>query len=149
VKKPFIILSAAIVFSCNDIENCDTNDQLDFFILRFYDLDTQDPKKVAFQTSSSGFIYGEGFYFSDSTAIGLPLNPDEASITYQFDSVGTDVTHRLTLSYQTNVSIFDPDCPPSFYYSNLDTVNYTFDSLAIPGTITNNQLTTNVEVYFQ
>ena len=147
MKKLLITLATTIIFSCNDIESCDANDQLNFFILRFYDFETQASKKVAFQVLSGDLIYGEGFYFSDSTAIGLPLNPVEDSITYQFDSVGTDVSYFLTLSYQTNVSIFDPDCSPSFYYSNLDTVNYTFDSLAIPGTITNRQLRTNVEVY--
>jgi len=149
VRRLFTILIATIIFSCNDIENCDTNDQLDVFILRFYDLDTQGPKKTAFQVSSDSLVYGEGFYSNDSMAIRLPLDPNETSITYQFDSIDTDIRHRLTLSYQTNVSIFDPDCLPSFYYSSLDTVSHTFDSLAIPGTITNRQLATNVEVYFR
>jgi len=148
VKKLVFILSLCFFASCNDIEDCGTNDELDFFVMRFYDLETKELKKVAFQVTSSGFIYGEGFYSEDSTAIGLPLNPEEEQITYQLDSIGTEVSYMLTLSYETNVSIFDPDCPPSFYYSSLDTVNHTFDSLAIPGTITNSQLSTNVEVYF-
>lgn len=162
MKKLVFILLLIFIAACNDIENCETDPNLDFFILRFYDLTSKEAQKVAFQVTSNGFfegdpvtyIYGEGFYFSDSTGILLPLNPEEQTTSFQFDSIGTNVSYSITLSYETNIFIFDPDCAPSFYYTALDSVNYTFDSLAIPVDFTTRQLITsttispNVEVYF-
>ena len=148
MKKLAIILTGLMVFSCQDIENCGTDDNRDFMILRFYDRETTASKKVAFQVSSGNIVYGEGFYSDDSTAIGLPLNPNSLETTFRFDSVGTSVSYELTIGYVTSLEIFDPKCDPSFYYSNLDTLSHTFDSLSIPGTITNRQISTNVEIYF-
>ena len=148
MKKLVILLSILSIVCCNDIENCDANDNRDFMILRFYDIETKSEKKVGFQVTSGDFIYGEGFYFEDSTAIGLPLNPNSETITFLFDSIYTSMSYEIEMSYKTQLSIFDPDCNPFFIYSNIDTIRYTFDSLSIPGTITNRQLNTNVEIYF-
>jgi len=162
VKKLFLISLLVAFSACNDIEDCDTDENLDFFILRFYDIESQSAQKVAFEVTSEVsnadettiFLYGDCCYFSDSTGIALPLNPDAGLATFQFDSVGADVSYSLTVSYETNVSIFDEDCPPSFFFTALDSVNYTFDSLAIPVDFTTRQLITtttvnpNVEVYF-
>ena len=148
MKKLGIILIGLLILSCQDIENCGTDDNLDFMIVRFFDRETTSSKKVAFQVSSGSIVYGEGFYSEDSTAIGLPLNPNSLETTFRFDSIGTNVSYELTMGYETALEIFDPKCDPSFYYSNLDTLSHSFDSLSIPGTVTNRQLNTNVEVYF-
>ncbi len=137
-----------LILSCCEIENCNANDELDFFVLRFFQKDDLTRKKVAFKVTSGDVDYGLN-YAKDSTSIELPLDPNKEVVTFRFDSLDSDVSHELTLSYETQVSIFDPKCPPSFYFMNLDTIAYTFDSVSIPGKLTNVQLDTNVEVFIQ
>jgi len=146
VKKLLIILAIGILWGSNDIQNCDSNNDRDFMILRFFDLETQNAKKVGFVVTTRGFVLGEGFYSTDSTAIGLPLDPDTESSMFQFDSDTS--SFNLTVSYEKEIRIFDPDCDPSFTFLKLDTVSQTFDSTVVRGTVTNRQLDTNVEVYF-
>ncbi len=114
-------------------------------ILRFFDLETQTTKEVGFTITGSD----TPFQFeptTDFSAIGLPLNPSASSTGFVFTSDTSNF--ELVISYDLELSIFDDACDPSFVFSNLDTVSYTFDSLSIPGTITNRQLETNVEVFF-
>jgi len=115
-------------------------------IVRFFDLKSEAAKKVGFTVSSSNIIYGEGFYATDSTAIALPLDPTRRNVT--FSLVSDTSNHRLVMSYDVEVAIFDPDCDPSFSYINLDTVRQTFDSTVVVGKSTNRQLSTNVKIYF-
>lgn len=145
MKKLLIILLIGGMSACSDIENCDTNDEQDFMILRFFDLETQTTKEVGFTITGSD----TPFQFeptTDFSAIGLPLNPSASSTGFVFTSDTSNF--ELVISYDLELSIFDDACDPSFVFSNLDTVSYTFDSLSIPGTITNRQLETNVEVFF-
>lgn len=146
MKKLGIILIGLAVLSCQDIENCGTDENLDFMILRFFDYETQSSKKIGFTITADNSPYAFT-PFTDSTGVGLPLNPKDPTTTFFFDS---DTSHfELEISYEkAEVSIFDPKCDPSYTYLGLDTVRYTFDSLSIPGTVTNRQLNTNVEVYF-
>ena len=146
MKKLSIIILGLIIASCQDIENCGTDDNLDFMILRFFDYETQSAKKVGFTITAENST-DQFKPFADSTGVGLPLNPDDPTTTFFFDS---DTSHfELEMSYdQFRVSIFDPKCEPALTFIGLDTVRYTFDSLSIPGTVTNRQLDTNVEVYF-
>ena len=147
MKKLLFILSAFGVLACNDIENCEADENLDVMIVRFYNKGTKAAKKVGFTITADNSPYSFP-PFTDSTGIALPLNPDAGQATFHFDSVGTDVSYDLVMSYDTELKIFDPKCNPSFYYSNLDTISYTFDSLSIPGTVTNIQISANVEIFF-
>lgn len=142
-----MILGMVAFAACNDIENCDANDELDFMIVRFFDKETRAAKQMGYTITADNSPFSF-VPFTDSTGVGLPLNPDTESTTFFFDSAGTDVHEELVISYETQVSIFDPDCDPSFTFTALDTVRYTFDSLSIPGRITNRQLSTNVAIYF-
>ncbi|SNS47447.1 hypothetical protein SAMN05421640_0299 [Ekhidna lutea] len=145
MKKLSIILIGLAVISCQDIENCGTDDNLDFMILEFHDLESQSTRKVGFVVTAEGSPYR--FSLSeDSTFVALPLNPEDTITTFLFDS---DTSHfEVEMRYDPELSIFDPSCDPSITFLNLDTVRYTFDSLSIPGTVTNRQISTNVEVYF-
>lgn len=151
MKKLAIILTGLLVLSCQDIENCDTDDNRDFIIVRFFDLQSQDPKTVGFTFSVEGSPYQWRFLadttiVSDSTFILLPLNPLTETTRLQFD---TDTSsHFIELSYLTEYTIFDPACDPSLTFTNIDTVRQSFDSTIVVGTVTNRQLDTNVEVYF-
>lgn len=147
MKKTLFILLVIAIGSCQDIENCDTNDEWNFMIVDFLDRETQTPVKIGFTITASGSPF-QFVPFEDSTGIGLPLDPNSETVTFSFDSLGTSVSYSLEVSYDTQVSIFDEDCEPSFTFMNLDTVSYSFDSLSIPGRITNRQVDSNVQVFF-
>ena len=146
VKKIGIILLGLFILSCQEIENCDTNNDLNFMIVRFFDLESSASKKIGFviTAENSPFSFTP---FEDSTGVGLPLNPNDTTTTFFFDS---DTSHfELEMSYdELQVTIFDPKCDPSYTYIGLDTVRQTFDSTVVVGTVTNRQLSTNVEIYF-
>ena len=116
-------------------------------ILQYLDQTTNQPVKVNFTVTASGSPY-QFIPFDDSTSIPLPLDPNAASVTFNFDSVGSTTSYELEISYETQLSIFDESCDPSFIFLNLDTVRYSFDSLSIPGRITNREIPTNVQVFF-
>lgn len=144
--KNLLIIAGLLAFAaCNDIENCETDDALDFMIVRFYNKVTKQPVKVGFAISASNSPY-QFVPFTDSTGVGLPLDPDQNEISFLFDSTTTQ--YELVMSYEVEASIFDPDCEPSLTYIKLDTVRQTFDSTVVVGTVTNRQLSTNVEIYF-
>lgn len=136
-----------IAASCQDIESCDANDEVSYMVVDFLDHETGSPKKQGFTITSASSPY-EFVPFSDSLGVALPLDPNKNSLVFFFDSLGTTVHYELEVSYEVQVSIFDEKCDPSFVFSNLDTLRYSFDSVAIPGRITNRQIETNVQVYF-
>lgn len=145
MKKIAIILFGLIIIACEDIENCDTNDDRDFMIVRFYDLETQSDKKVGF-TIGTGSINYEGIFSDDSTTIVLPLNPTDTTTSFFF--ISDTSNHQLVMRHDTQYSIFDPKCDPSITFLNLDTLQQTFDSTVVVGDVTNRLVTTNVEIYF-
>ena len=146
VRKSIYIIALMLLGACQDIENCDTNDEQGFMVVAFLDKESGAPVKAGFTITAAGSPYSFT-PFTDSTAVGLPLNPDAESVTFFFDSLGASVRYQLEISYETQVSIFDEGCDPSIIFTNLDTLSYTFDSLSIPGTITNRLIDTNVQVF--
>lgn len=185
MKKSWIIVFWIFILACQDIENCGTDDSLDFIVVRFRDIETQESKTVGFRFSVDNSPYQWRFLadttivpsdttivpadtsvvdgetvitpadttiipadttiVSDSTFVLFPLNPDTETTTFRFD---TDTSnHVMELSYEVEYSIFDPECEPSLTFKKIDTVRHTFDSLSIPGRVTNRQLSTNVEIF--
>lgn len=157
MKKFIFILVIGIFSACQDIENCDTNDEWRFIVVSFFSIEDNTPKAVdfSFTAENSPYIYsfladttitdGDTTIVSDSTFILLPLNPETTTTTFFFDS--DTASYMIEFSYDLQVSIFDEGCPPSISFMNLDTVRYSFDSLSIPGRITNRLIETNVEVF--
>ncbi|WP_462253949.1 hypothetical protein [Ekhidna sp.] len=158
MKKIFIIVFGLLIFSCQEIENCGTDDNTDFVIVRFFDLETQQPKTVGFTFTIEGSPYNFRFLadttisgtdttiVSDSTFILFPLNPLNERTRLQFDSDTS--SHFVELSYETSYSIFDEACDPSLTFVGIDTVSQSFDSTVVVGNVTNRLLDTNVEIYF-
>ncbi|MEO9482828.1 MAG: hypothetical protein ABJG47_05255 [Ekhidna sp.] len=146
MRKFGIILFALAILSCQEIENCGTDNNQDFMIVRFYDLESEASKKIGFTITAENSPYSFT-PFTDSTGVGLPLNPDDPTTTFFFDS---DTSHfEVEISYtEKQVSIFDPACDPSYIFVGLDTVRQTFDSTVVVGTVTNRLIDTNVEIYF-
>lgn len=147
VKKTIFILTIFLFGACQDIANCDTNDEQSFMILEFLDKETEEPIKTGFTITATGSPYAFIPFRDDSSAVRLPLNPNEGSVTFYFDSLDTSIRYELEMSYGTQVSIFDEDCPPSITFMNLDTLRHTFSAVKIPGTITNRLIETNVQVF--
>ena len=159
-KEYFILCFLVLLLGCNDIENCDADQNRNFIVVRFYDLETQESKKVGFtftaENSPNRFVFaadttistasGDTTIISDSTVIGLPLNPEAGISTFYFDSDTS--SHQIALSYLTEFSLLDPDCEPSLTFTNLDTVRQTFDSTVVVNSVTNIFVETNIEVYF-
>ena len=54
MKKLIILIFGLLILCCEDIENCETTDDLNFIILRFFDLETGDPKSVGFRFNIEG-----------------------------------------------------------------------------------------------
>ncbi|MEP1096176.1 MAG: hypothetical protein ABJG78_13765 [Cyclobacteriaceae bacterium] len=114
-------------------------------VVRFFDFETKESKKVGFRVTASGAADLFGLS-ADSLAIGLPLDPLDTTGMFLFDSDTND--YSIQVRYNASFSLFDPNCEPSLFFSGLDTLNSSFDSTAIIGIVTNRQLTTNIEVYF-
>lgn len=146
MKKLLFILGLFLLgISCRDIEDCNADENLNYVVLRFYDKETKGTRKIGFVTTevSSPYTFVPT---TDSTAIVLPLNPEDTVVQYLFDSDTLDFVLRFR--YDREISIFDPECAPSISYSEIDTLNQTFDSLAITGTVANRQIDTHFEAYF-
>ncbi len=146
-KGRTVILILGILFGCQDIDNCTSDSNTDFMIVRFFDFETKAAKKVRFlvSTTEGSSLFG---FPDDSLAIGLPLDPMDTSLVFVFDSDTSDFDYELEVRYDPTFQIFDPDCPPSLFFNGLDTLRSTFDSTSIQSIITNRQVLTNFEVYF-
>ena len=145
MRKVLFLLFAVFTFACGDIDSCTSDSNQSFMILRFYDAETKAAKKVGFRVSANESLDLFGLS-TDSLAIGLSLDPEDTTVLFHFDTDTID--HSLELRYRTEISIFDTQCDPSVLFIGLDTLNSTFDSTAIIGTVTDRELTTNIEVYF-
>lgn len=145
MRKVFFLLFTALLAACGDIESCTSDPNQSFMIVRFYDAETNAAKKVGFRISANESELLIGLP-SDSLAAGLPLDAEDTTVLFHFDTDTMD--YALRVSYGTEISIFDADCDPSVLFVGLDTVSSTFDSTALIGTVTDREITTNIEVYF-
>ncbi|MEM6641497.1 MAG: hypothetical protein AAF616_00845 [Bacteroidota bacterium] len=172
--------------SCQDLENCGADDNLNFLIMAFFDKDSAEPKSAPFRFTIEGsttrYLFAadttitpadttfnppdtvinngdttivrtiesitpaDTSIVSDSTFILLPLDPARNSIKYLLQNDTSDFF--IELAYDPQVSIFDPECPASLVYTNIDTIAYNVDAVSIPGPITNRLVGTNVQVFF-
>ncbi len=158
-KAFFVAFSSVLWLGCSDINNCSSDLNRSFVVIRFFDFETKESKKVGFEFTVEDSPYqfvlaadttvdsdGDTTIVSDSTFIALPLNPLDTAATFLFETDTND--YVLQLRYDKSYTIFDPDCDPSLLFSGLDTLQSTFDSTALQGTTTNIQMQATVEVYF-
>jgi len=144
-NRLLIIMSICTLLGCSDIDNCTSDSNTSFMVVRFFDFETKESKKVGFRVSSTASTDLFGLS-TDSLVIGLPLDPLDSTGLFLFDSDTND--YFLRVRYDASFSLFDSNCDPSLFFSGLDTLRSSFDSTAIIGTVTNRQLTANFEVYF-
>ena len=148
MKKGVLLFMGWMLVACSDINNCDSDSNQTFMIVRFFDFESKSSQKISFQITD--IETGTAFVPStDSLAVGLPLDPLDTAVLFQFDLDTTaGIDYVLHVRYDPVFSIFDPNCDPSLFFAGLDTLTSSFDSTAIHGVVTNRQLTTNFEVYF-
>lgn len=153
MRKAIIICIGSILFGCRDIDNCDSDSSQPFMIVQFFDILERTPKQIGFQVRSvtreqGTFLIDSTFYRNDSTVLLLLLNPEDTTLTVEFDSIDSPNDFELQIRYDREFSIFDPECPPAVSFVNIDTLRSTFDSTVVVGSITDRQLSNNIEVYF-
>ncbi|MEM9895760.1 MAG: hypothetical protein AAF789_05275 [Bacteroidota bacterium] len=149
VKSNWIL--TVVLFGCSDLENCNTDLSQDFMIVTFHEIATQNLREVGFTYSetSSGTQFqvvddeGEPVSFN---ALTLELNAADTATEYTFTSDTS--SFQLRVRHEISVEFFDEECEPSVFFTGLDTLSYTFDSVAVVGTVTNSLIPVNVEVYF-
>ena len=146
--KRLLVISIALIcgISCNDIENCNADDNTSFLIVGYNNFKTKGGRSdVGFRVQEVNSPYTISA-FVDSTAIGLPLNPEDTVVTYTFTTDSS--SFQLQVRYDREFSVFDAACEPSITFTGLDTLTQTFDSLVIESRIANREIDTNLEVYF-
>lgn len=147
MRKGFLyILGVWLVFSCQEIKDCELETSTDYVIARFYRADTsaQIDSIVFFQRIYE--LDNATYFGADSTdAIGLPLNPQVEIVNYviDIDTLGFD----LTIEYKPHLRIYYDECSPVYSYK-LDTAySSTFDSVAIVSKNLDKYVNTNIEIY--
>lgn len=137
-----LALTLFFLIGCTTIEDCQNDRNRPYLIIRFSHSDV-----VSFDSIKVNDSYRLAGDTDTLLATGVFLDPELSTTMLSFftDSIDYD----LAVSYQSQVQIFEVDCPPSLYLSNLDTVSHSFDSLAIvQTTLTNTNLNGDITVFF-
>lgn len=170
MKKLGIILLGLIIISCQDLENCDTISETSFLFVELFDATDSTERKLLYGYRSANEIIFQpdttiegtdttiwkagdtlilgntGIILSQSPIVSLPLSIADNSSIFSFQTDTMD--YSLSVSYQKEVSIFDPSCEPAVTLKNLNVLSHSFDSLSILNNQTNLLLGVNFEVYF-
>lgn len=131
--------------SCLDEPDCldMTNGVIGISFKKMFDGKADTVAFVGIQSSGSDSIF---YQFTRATGVELPLNPFASQTNYLLESVYDQ--HTIEMSYENTTTQFvSEDCGTRYVFSDLEFVNYDFDSVKV---ITNNLETspqTNLEVY--
>jgi len=171
-KLSIISLIFLFISSCRDIENCSADDNTQNLIISFFDIESPQSSEdvfysfqaegslIRFVLDTTSFVFqndttvfgifipaGDSLRLPQGNIVSLPLNPLEDLVTYYFYLPDNSVPDTLSLSYKRAFSIFDPECPASLTFTEIDTIKHTFDSLVISNSTTNILLNQNIEIY--
>lgn len=157
--------------ACRDIESCNADPARQELIIQFLSDTSGAIQNVNYSFLPAGsdvlFVFDSTYFVAEEDTIiygtfvpegdsillpegnraALDLDANRDSITYYFILPDGTIPDTLNLRYNREFSIYDPECPPSLTYVNIDTVSQTFDSLKIVGTVTDVQITTHIEIY--
>lgn len=147
MKKGLIILFIfSMISGCQDIDSCGADPNVNYMVIRFFDLETKEAKNIGFEIISDNprvqfliapdttIVEEDTTIVNETEVLALPFNVEENTITYFFNSDTSN--HELVIKYDKEFSIFDPDCEPSLTFTNLDTIRQTFDSTVIVSRVT-------------
>jgi hypothetical protein len=140
----FIISLLFVLTSCLDDADCVTT-TTDFVNLRFYDRENNliDTLNLVSLTA----VGSDSVLVADSmvTAVRVPLDPQNESATYVFNSQFG--RHTLTLSYALGTRLISEDCGVEIIYSQLALVSHSFDSVSVVNTVPVEDITEDIKVY--
>lgn len=123
-----ILIPLMILSACASIEDCQNDPNKDFLLIGF-----TPPTGSTIRFDS---IYIDGFFAVGDTdrivALAPYLDPENETMNLVFFTDSIDYT--LNLQYETQVQIYEVDCPVSYSFYNLDTISTTFDSVVITNT---------------
>ncbi|MEM7548146.1 MAG: DUF6452 family protein [Bacteroidota bacterium] len=149
--KGILVGILIFTFGCRDDTDCSTS-SINFISLSFIDSGTFEVRQSNFDS-----VFAPGFDTlfvtqADSldTLILLPVNPFETEATYVF--VGPDRNEEIRIdtvvfSYFPRQGIITPECGPTQFFDDLDTISTTFDSLVVVQPRLRDFNATNVLIY--
>lgn len=142
-----IIIGVWILFSCQEIKDCELESSRDDVIVKFYDIDTvTNVREVTFDQIDVFNLTDTSLRNDTITSIGLPLQSQTRQITYMF-TIDT-LEYDLTMKYTPHLRIYYDECDPIYSYK-LDTVySNEFDSVVLVNKVLDYAVPTNVEIYF-
>jgi len=144
--RKLVFLLFGLALACNEIRECDLDQDVEFVIIGFYNSADSTEKEVAFKSLASSLSDGVSA-IDTGTYYQFYLDPMNEEITYYFET-DTD-TYDMTFNYEINeVNLYSLDCGASFKYDSLEASSTNFDSVAVVGPILNKNIPLNVEIYF-
>jgi len=168
----FVVL---LIWSCEEIEDCDIESSQDWAVVRFFYADSTAevneeevaiPRGIAFdqiyESNESFYIFAIGDSIGYSSApfpppgndsivndsiqgIILPLDPSINSVSYTFELEGEQ--YNLNLDYSRGIEIFYHECEPDFTYTLDSAYSRELDSVVLVGAPINRNTLVNVEIY--
>ena len=134
------------VLGCNEIKECDLDDNRKFAVIEFYHISDSSIR----DTLIFNQIYNleSPYNFGDTILeiTGLPLDPSSDFTSFVFETDSGDFD--LDFDYKREFSVYDVDCDPSIKFYDLTGSSTAFDSVAIVNPILNRDEFTNVKIYF-
>lgn len=130
---------------CNEIKDCQLDSNSDLVVVVFSDLNDQG---LIFSFDSIKLSEPEQVVFGTDTITGLllPLDLNTNEVEYTFYTDTTD--YILQLTYNTEITLYDSQCEPSYRFYALDAQSEQFDSIRVVSDLLNTKILLNLEIYF-
>ncbi len=143
-----ILLSILLLSACIDDELC-IGKGTNIVKVKFFDL--EDPATAVAITFDSIGVSGNPRSFpsySDSTLSAINLTVDPNELFTRFVLFTTERIDTLDLTYDSQSRLISPTCGPEKIFSELDVINYTFDSLVLDESLFEFEVETNIRIYY-
>lgn len=140
----FLIIIA--VLGCNEIKECDLDDNRKFAVIEFYDISNGTIRDTLI--FNQVYSLQSPYNFADTILeiTGLPLDPSGDFTAFIFETDTGDFD--LDFTYKREFSVYSVECDPSIKFYNLAGSSTAFDSVEIVNPILNRDEFTNVKIYF-
>ena len=134
-----------LVLACNDIKDCDLDENRNFAVVSFYDKSDGTLRDTLYfnRVISPGYIYEIDSVFG---SVALPLDPNGEIMEFELET--DTLNYDLTVQYSTIVTIPSVECGPSVKIEDLQWSSSAFDSVALVNPILNYDELINAEIYF-
>jgi hypothetical protein len=143
-------LLAVVCVACDDYSECGVSDYSEEVYINFYNIDTKAARTVKFQSMDVIFPNEGTISYQDTvgaTGYIFPLDLTSNSTSFLFRQ--DDFTsYDLTIGYNTQARIENPDCGPIFRVTALTGSSIAFDSVAVQVTELSKNLAPHVKIYY-